>query len=411
MLQVFKSRRMAAVMVLGFSSGLPFYLTSRTLQAWMTVAGVNLTAIGFISLLALPYSLKFLWSPLIDRFSFPFLGRRKGWLMVTQLALTVAIGTMAFQDPADALNLLAINAFAIAFLSATQDIIVDAYSVDILDRHEVGAGAGIKVLGYRIAMVLTGAVALILADLISWPAVYGLMAGLMFVMVILSVRAPEPKLFEPAPAHLKEAVRMPFLEFFQRAGTGRGVLILVFLVIYRLGDSMIGNMTTSFLLQTGFTQTDIGAIQGGVGLFASIVGILIGGAVLSQIGINRSLWVFGGLQAGSNFAYLLLANNGRNYPLMVVTIVIENVCYGLATAALVGFLMSLCDPRFSATQYALLSSVMSAGRDVLASPAGSIADITGWPLFFLITIFAALPALAMLPLVAPWGNSGTVSNF
>ena len=397
---------MAALLLVGFSSGLPFYLTSRTLQAWMTVEGVNLTAIGFLSLTSLPYSLKFLWSPLIDRFSFPFLGRRKGWLLISQLTLTAAIGAMALQRPAEALGLVAVNAFLIAFLSATQDVTTDAYRTDILDPPELGAGAGVYALGYRCAMILTGGGALILADQMSWPNVYLLLAALMVVVLIVSTRVAEPIVIGQPPASLREAIRLPFIDFFDRMGRARGMWILAFIVIYRLGDALIMNMTTPFLIQTGFSQTDIGTIQGGVGLFATIVGVLAGGALLSHIGINRALWIFGVLQAASNFAYLLLADVGRNYPLMVGAILVENFCTGLVTAVLLGFMMSLCNPRFSATQYALLSSVTAVGRDVLAAPAGSIASLTGWPLFFLISVGAALPGLMLLPRVTHAGKMG-----
>lgn len=396
---------MAAILMLGFASGFPLYLTSRTLQAWMTVAGVNLTAIGFFSLVSLPYSLKFLWSPLIDRFGLPFLGRRKGWLFVTQVALAATIAAMIFQRPSQVLQLLAINAFIIAFLSATQDIVIDAYVTDISDASEVGAASGVKVLGYRIAMIATGGGALVIADFMSWQTVYFLMGVLMLILAAISTRVREPVLRDRPPASINEAVRMPLADFFARSGTARGTWILAFILLYRLGDSMINNMTTPFLLQAGFSQTDIGVIQGGVGLFATITGVLAGGLVIARIGINRSLWVFGILQAASNFAYLVLAYVGREYAVMVAAIVIENVCYGLATAALVGFIMSLCNPRFSATQYALLSSLIAVGRDVIASPSGSIAEKLGWPAFFLISIIAAIPGMLLLPLFAPWGDS------
>jgi len=394
---------MAAILVLGFSSGLPLYLTSRTLQAWMTVVGVNLTAIGFFSLTSLPYSLKFLWSPVIDRFRFPFSGRRKGWLLATQVALAVSIAVMAIQRPAQALPLLALNTIAIVFFSATQDAAVDAYTVDICGPSEVGAGSGAKVLGYRVAMIVTGAGALVLADFLSWPAVYAICGLVMLLLCIASTRVPEPANLDEPPASMNEAVRLPLSDFFSRMGRRRGVWILAFVVLYRLGDAMINNMTTPFLLKLGFSQTDVGIVQGGVGLAATIVGVLAGGAFLSRIGINRSLWVFGFLQAASNFAYLLLAATGRNFPLMVATIIIENFCTGLGTAALVGFLMLLCNPRFSATQYALLSSLVAVGRDVLAAPSGSIALRTGWPLFFFLSVLAAVPGMALLPLFAPWG--------
>jgi PAT family beta-lactamase induction signal transducer AmpG len=403
-LKVFRSRKMAAVLLLGFASGLPLYLTNRTLQAWMTVAGVDLTTIGLFSLASLPYSLKFLWSPFIDRFSFPFLGRRKGWLLATQLALSCAIAFMAFGRPPRALELLAINALLIAFLSATQDITVDAYTVDISARSEVGAVSGTKVLGYRLAMIAGGGGALVMADHMSWQTVYVLFGLLMLLLAGACTRIAEPALRERPPSSLRQAVRMPLTDFLLRHGKTHAAFILAFIVLYRLGDSMIGGMTTPFLIQTGFSQTEVGVVQGGIGLLATIVGVLAGGAVMAGIGINRCLWVFGFLQAASNFAYLLLAYSGRSYPVMVASIVVENVCYGLATAALVGFVMSLCNPQFSATQYALLSSLIAAGRDIVAAPSGALADVTGWPAFFAVSIIASAPGMMLLAFCAPWNE-------
>lgn len=393
---------MAALLFLGFASGLPLFLTSRTLQAWMTVEGVDLASIGAFSLVGVPYSLKFLWSPLIDRYVPPFLGRRRGWLVVTQLGLTLAIAAMSLQNPNQALQLLAVNALLIAFLSASQDIAFDAYRTDVLEEREMGAGAAVAVLGYRIALLVTGSLALILADRIPWSVVYLCMAGLMAISIVFSIWAPEPVLRDRPPASLTEAIKMPFLEFFQRSGLFQGISILVFIVLYKLGDALVNNMSLPFLLETGFSQTDIGAIQGGMGLLATIVGVLAGGAVLSQLGINRSLWVFGGLQAISNLTYLILSQIGQNYPFMVAAINIENFCAGLGTAAFVAFLMSLCNQRFSATQFALLSSLMAVSRDILVAPAGRIVELTGWPTFFLLTLVAALPGLLLLPLFAPW---------
>jgi PAT family beta-lactamase induction signal transducer AmpG len=393
---------MAALLLLGFASGLPLYLTSKTLQAWMTVEGVKLSSIGLFSLVALPYSLKFLWSPLLDRYVPPFLGRRRGWLVITQLALTVAIAAMSLQNPTQALQLLAINAVLIAFLSASQDIAVDAYRVDVLEQREAGAGAAVAVLGYRIALLLTGSLALILADRIPWSLVYLCLAGLMAISLSFSIWAPEPIGGERPPATLLEAVQQPFLEFFQRLGVIQGAVTLLFIVLYKFGDGLVNNMSTPFLLQAGFSQTDIGAVQGGMGLLATIVGALAGGAILSKLGINRCLWLFGGLQALSNLSYFVLAQAERSYSLMVIAINFENFCAGLGTAAFVGFLISLCNHRFSATQYALLSSLAAVSRDILVAPAGTVAEATGWSVFFLITLVASLPGLLLLPFCAPW---------
>lgn len=402
LVQIFQSRKMVSLLLLGFASGLPLFLTSRTLQAWMTMEGVDLGAIGLFSLVALPYSFKFLWAPLLDRYVPPFLGRRRGWLVLTQLALVIVIAAMFFQRPSQTLQMLALNALLIAFFSASQDIAFDAYRVDALEEREMGTGAAVTVLGYRVALLVTGSLALILADQIPWTGVYLCMAALMALSIGFTLWAPEPVKREQPPATLAEAVKLPFSEFFQRSGLLRGLLILLFIVLYKLGDGLVNNMATPFLLQIGFSQTSIGAIQGGMGLLATIVGALTGGAILSQIGINRSLWVFGGLQALSNLAYYILAQVGQNYPLLVVAINIENFCAGLVTAAFVAFLMSCCNPRFSATQFALLSSLMAVSRDILIAPAGKIAQATGWPTFFLLTLIASVPGLLLLPICAPW---------
>ncbi|WP_414526912.1 AmpG family muropeptide MFS transporter [Nodularia chucula] len=401
LLTVFGSRKMAALTFIGFSSGLPLFLTSRTLQAWMTVEGVDLGAIGLLSLVGLPYSLKFIWSPFIDRFTIPILGRRRGWLITLQIGLLIAIALMAFQQPKQALQLLAVNAVAIAFLAASQDIVADAYRTDVLEELELGAGAAVFVLGYRIALLFTGSLALILADIMPWSFVYLFMALGMVIGIIATLFAPEPKEISP-PESLAAAVILPFGEFFQRQGVVKALLILVFILLYKLGDAFINNMATPFLLQTGFTQTDIGAIQGGMGLIATIVGTLSGGVILSKIGLNRSLWLFGGLQAVSNLAYYVLSNLGQNYQALVLTINIENFCGGLGTAAFVAFLMNMCNQRFSATQYALLSSFMAVSRDILVAPSGILAERTGWPLFFIISMVAAIPGLLLLPFFAPW---------
>jgi PAT family beta-lactamase induction signal transducer AmpG len=395
-MQVFRNRKMGFLLLLSFSSGMPFYLTGPTLQAWLTLDGVSLTAVGLFSLVGLPYSVKFLWSPILDRFTFSRLGRRRGWMALSQVLLMGALVSMAFGRPATGIYFIAVLALVIAFLSATQDIAIDAYRTDVLERHEMGAGAGITALGYRIALILTGGGAFILADYTSWPRVYFVMAAFMLVGLAASLRAPEPEDPGEPPASLADAVRAPFSEFWNRFGPGRAVLVLSFIAFYKLGDALITNMTTPFLLQTGFTQTEIGVVQGVVGLTATIVGALAGGALLSRMGILRALWIFGLLQAGTNLLYMILAQAGHNYPLMILTITVENFCSGLGTAAFLAFLMSLCNHNFSATQYALLSSLWAFTRDVGAAPAGGMVEIMGWPFFFLTTFFVALPALALL---------------
>jgi PAT family beta-lactamase induction signal transducer AmpG len=405
-LDVFRSRKMAALLILGFSSGLPLYLTGqgRAIQAWMTKEGVDLTTIGFFSLVALPFSLKFLWAPVMDRFIPPFLGRRRGWLLITQVALLLAIAAMSLQDPQLGLRLLAFNAILIAFFSASQDIVIDAYRTDVLSEREMGAGAATWVLGYRVAMLTTGALALLLADQMPWTAVYLVMAALLLIGFVGTFLAPEPVLHDPPPQTFADAVVLPFKEFFTRETVLKAFLVLAFIVLYKLPDYFAASMATPFLLETGFTQTDIGALAGGLGLGATIVGALAGGGLVARIGINRSLWVFGVLQAVSNLAYYLLALAGKSYGFLVATMIVENFCQGLVTAGFIAFLMSLCSVRFSATQYALLSSLMGASRDVLVAPSGSLAEATGWPLYFLLTVIAAVPGLLLLPFFAPWNR-------
>ncbi len=402
LLRVFTQRKMAAILFLGFSSGLPFFLTNRTLQAWMTLEGVDLGTIGLFSLVTLPYSLKFLWAPVMDRFVPPFLGRRRGWLVITQVALLLTIAAMSLHDPQRSLQLLALNAVLLAFFSASQDIVFNAYQVDVLDEREMGAGAAIGVLGYRVALILTGSLAFILADRMPWPTVYVLISLLMLAGVAAAFWAPEPVLDAAPPQTLRESVVQPFLDFFRRTGPGWGIAILLFIIFYQLPDRFGQNMATPFLIEIGFSQTEIGAIQGGIGLGSTIVGVLLGGAVIARLGINRSIWIFAALQILSNLAYYWIARVGPNSGALVVAIVVENLSGGLVTAVFVAYLMSLCSRRFSATQFALLTSLMSAARDVIVAPAGEIAEATGWPTFFLLTLATGIPALLLLPVLTPW---------
>lgn len=406
MFQLWAQRKMLVLALLGFASGLPLYLTSQTLAGWMRVEGLDLTTIGAFSLVALPYSLKFVWAPLFDRYTVPFLGRRRGWLLITQLALLVAIAAMSLHDPRRSLQMLAINAVFIAFFSASQDVVADAYRADVLAEREMGAGAAIFVTGYRVALLAIGSLAFILADRMPWQGVYLMLSLLMLIGIMATVWAPEPTLRGVPPQTFVDAVVLPFREFFQRAGVRTAVLVLAFIVLYKLPDSLTLTLSVPFLIDLGFTQTDIGAIKGGIGIAATIVGAIAGGSLVAKMGINRSLWVFGVLQAVSNFAYYALALAGREYPLLVGAIIVENFCMGMVSSGFVAFLMSMCTSRFSATQYALLSSLTGVGRDVLVAPAGAVAQSTGWATFFLLTVIVAIPGLLLLPIFAPWNAEG-----
>jgi MFS transporter, PAT family, beta-lactamase induction signal transducer AmpG len=406
LLKVFGSRKMAALLVLGFSSGLPLYLTGKApLQAWLTKEGVGLGAIAAFGLVGLPYSLKFLWAPLLDRFVPPFLGRRRGWMLVFQALLLLGIALMGFQTPSQGLQLLAVIAVGVAFFSASQDIVVDAYRSDVTETVERGPGASLFLLGYRIAILVASALTFYLAGFMAWNQVYWVMALLMLVGMVASWWAPEPDLQVTPPRSLREAITLPFAEFIQRNGSLKAATILVFIVLYKLGDSLLKNVATPFLLAKGlnFAEPEL-AFPNALGIVAVIAGTLAGGAIMTQIGINRSLWLFAGFQMLGNLSYVALAIVGKNYPLMLTAINLENFCVGLESAAFVAFMMSLCNPAFSVTQYALLSSLQAFSRDILVAPAGTWAQNLGWPSFFLMTALLALPGLLLLPFFAPWNE-------
>jgi PAT family beta-lactamase induction signal transducer AmpG len=402
--RIFVQPKMATLLVLGFSSGLPFYLTSKTLQAWMTTAKVDLATIGFFSLVTLPYSLKFVWAPVMDRYVPPFLGRRRGWVLITQVLLLLAIAAMSLHDPRTGLKMLAINAIAIAFFSASQDISLDAYRTDVLRDREMGAGAAVFVMGYRVAMITTGALAFFLADRIAWPMVYVALSLLMIIGIAGTFAAHEPVLSDAPPKTLVDAVVLPFADFFQRIGVWRALLVLLFIVAYKYSDSLAGSMTTPFLLQAGFSQSEVGAVFLGVGVIATIVGVVAAGAVMGKWGINRALWIFVVFQGLSNLTYYGLSLSGKNHALMVSAVITENFGLGLVTGGMTAYLQSMCNKRFTATQFALLSSLMAASRDILVAPAGKIAESLGWPGFFLITVGVAIPPLLLLPFIAPWSR-------
>lgn len=379
---------------LGFASGLPLALTAGTLQAWLTVAGVDLRTIGIFALVGLPYTLKFLWAPLMDRFVPPWLGRRRGWMIAMQLGLIAGIAAMAATDPARMPWMLAILALLVAATSASQDIVFDAYRTDVLKPQERGFGAAVSVTGYRIAMLTSGAVALILSEYIGWHSTYFLIAGLMCTGVGATLLSPEPVSPVTAPRSLEEAVWGPIREFFSRS-PAVGLLLLI--VLYKIGDAFAGSLTTAFLIRgMGFSPAEVGLVNKGMGMVATIVGALVGGAVMAKMGLFRSLLMFGLLQAVSNLSFMLLAWVGKSYPAMVSAVAFENLSGGMGTAAFVALMMSLCDHRYTATQYALLSALAASGRVFVGPPSGYLVESVGWVLFFFVTFLAALPGLWLL---------------
>lgn len=395
--QVFVSWRMAAVLLMGFSSGLPLALSGATLQLWAEEAGVSLQTIGLFAAVALPYTLKFLWSPLMDRYVPPLLGRRRGWMLICQVGLTGGVVAMACVGMTN-LWLLGSLAVAVAFFSASQDIVIDAYRAEALAPRELGAGAALYIMGYRVGMIGSGALAFVLADHMSWPAVYVVMAAGMGVGVVATLLAPEPAESVRPPASLRDAIVEPFAEFLRRRGA---VEMLVFILIYKLDAAMVSWAMNLFMRDIGFTKTAIGINQG-IGIGAMIAGATLGGGGIAALGIRRSLWIFGLLQGLAGASFTALALVGQNYAMMVGAILAENLCAGMATSAFIAFLMSLCDKRFTATQVALLTSLMALGRVSAGVPSGWLAERIGWAWFFFVATIVAAPSLMLLLRYRTW---------
>ncbi|BBP02726.1 AmpG family muropeptide MFS transporter [Sulfuriferula plumbiphila] len=393
------SGRMLVALVMGFTSGLPLLLTSSVLQAWLKDSGVSLAAIGAASLIGLPYTLKFLWAPLFDRFTLPLFGRRRGWLLLMQAILAAALVGLSWSNPATNLWGVALAALLVTFFSASQDIVVDAYRRESLRDLELGFGSALFVNGYRIGMLLAGGGGLILADLLSFPVMYQVMAAFMGVGIITTLLAREPTLPPGAPRTLKSAVIEPFVEFFKRE---EAWLILAFILFYKLGDTLATAISTPFYLDLGFTKTEIGAVVKLFGFWATILGGTLGGIWILRLGMYRALWTFGILQMLSTFGFVLLAHLGPHLTGLATVVAVENFTGGLGTAAFVGFMGAMTDKRFTATQYALLSSLMGVPRVILSAPTGWMAESMGWSLFFLTCTLMALPGLWLLRRFKGW---------
>jgi len=391
-----RSRRLLSLLFLGFSSGLPLYLTSKTLQAWMSSSKVDLKSIGLFSLASLPYSLKFLWAPLLDRFRPPFLGRRRGWILLCQVLLALAVAAMAFADPRQSLRPLALATVLVAFLSASQDIAFEAWRVDVLPEAERGSGASTAVLGYRIALLVTGALALIWADRLGWRTVYLLLALFQGSLAVATFLAPEPVQSAASPRTLADAVVKPFSAFVRARGWVRAGAALAFIALFKWGVYLVSASSTPFLLALGYSNTEVGQVLGGAGLGASIAGTAAGGIAMSRLSVRGALWAFGSLQGACGILFWLLALHGRDPPLMAASVISENFFVGMGSAALVAWMIGECDPRYSATQFALLSSLMAFSRDILTSPWGWLSVRLGWPAFYLWTVVACVPGLLLL---------------
>jgi PAT family beta-lactamase induction signal transducer AmpG len=400
-LGVFRSKRVFVMIGMGFASGLPLAMSGSTLGTWMTKAGVNLKTIGLFALVSLPYSFKFLWAPLLDRFSLPLLGRRRGWIALAQLGLALGIWATSTVDPRSAPVAMAAAALVVAFFSASQDIVSDAYRTDVLPADERASGTSTFVLGYRIAMLISGAGALALSDYLAWPTVFKIMALLMLPMIVITWRAPEPEAVRP-PRTLTDAFTKPFLDFFARKGALIGI---AFIMLYKLGDYVASGMIQPFLIKTGFSGTEIAAWYKLVGFTAMTVGVLLGGGLVTKLGVRKALLLFGILASVTNSGYLALSILGKNHALLAGAIGDHNLCSGMAETAFMAFLMSLCNKSFSATQFALLSSASTVVGRTLGAGSGYLIAAAGWPVFFATTMAMAAPALIMLWFVPKDGSN------
>ncbi len=402
---VYLERRLLIVFAMGFASGLPLALSAGTLAIWLTEAGVTLTAIGLFAAVGTPYSVKFLGAPLIDRVPLPvlgkLLGRRRSWMVLIQLLLMAAIAVLGLTRPAETPYVTALAALAVAFLSASQDIVIDAYRIEILDPEQQGAGAAATQAGYRVGMILSGAGALYLVDSgLAWSAVYAVMAALLIAGLVVALKAPEPAA-APAPrqpsftAQLRDAVTSPFAEFFARNGVKTALLVLVFILLYKLGDAFAGVMATPFYVKIGFSLSEIATVSKIFGVAATLAGVLLGGMVVARYGVLWSLFGCGILQMLSNLMFAAQATIGPDVGFLMLTIGIENLSGGMGSAAFVAYLSLLCNTRYTGTQYALFSSFMAVGRTWLSASSGYVADQTDWVSFFIISTVVALPGLIM----------------
>jgi PAT family beta-lactamase induction signal transducer AmpG len=391
----FRSKRVAVLTALGFASGLPLVMSGQTLSAWMATVGVDIKTIGLLTLVSLPYSFKFLWAPLLDRYTFPLFGRRRGWMALTQLGLFAAIWFEASVDPKATPSAMAVAALLVATLSASQDIVSDAYRTDVLPPEERASGTSTFVFGYRIAMLVSGMGALALSDYLPWPTVFRMVAILMLPAVAITWWAPEP-VTTRTPRTISAAFTLPFADFFSRP---RSLIVLGFVMLYKFGDYIASNMSVPFLIALDFSRTEIAALSKAIGFGAMTLGVLLGGGLVAKFGLRRSLFLFGALSAATNSGYLALALVGKNHLLLAAAIGVHNLCAGIADAAFLAFLMSLCNKSFSATQFALLSSASTLAGRTLGASAGYVVAAGGWASFFGAAMFMAVPALILLSLL------------
>lgn len=402
-------RRLAMVASQGMASGTPLMVGSRLLQGWLTASGIPLSLIGLIPMAELPYTLKLFWAPLLDRWPIPWPDRRRGWILVLQILLVAVIAMMALLRPGSSqtsLVIVGLTALFLAICSSTQDIVIDAYRTDLLSEEERGAGAAAASLGYRAAMLVVGAGGFLLAGQYGWPFAFIGSAVFMASIIPFTVLGPKLRPVRHEVKSLRIAVLGPAQEFIYRAGPNRTWQLLLLVLLYRWPDGLLSAMAIPFLKLEGFSEADIGFVQGGWAIAATMVGTVFGGFLFAWMGMNRCLWIFAVVGALGNLSYWVLAEFGGGLAGLIAAVSMENISGGMVGAVFVALLMSLCNPRFSATQYALLSGVYALSRSVLSAPAGVLAERFGWSNFFLLTVISVVPAFLLLGQLAPWTAAG-----
>ena len=398
------TRKMLICVFTGFTSGLPLFILISLLPAWLMDSGLELKAIALFSFIQLPYVLKFLWAPLFDGFSFS-MGRRRGWLIIFQVLLLVSISMAGLLDPKSQIMTVAIISTAIAFFSASQDAVIDAYRRELLLDNELGLGTAIHVNGYRIAGLIPGSLALILADIFAWDLVFFITGLFMIPGIILTILIKEPLLKVMPPKTIKEAVIEPFMEFINRKGIKEAILILLFIFLYKIGDSMATALATPFYMDLGFSMTEIGVIAKTVGLWASIIGGILGGILMIKIGINRALWIFGFMQMFATLSFAWLAISGYSPLILGITVGLEFFAAGLGTTAFIAYIAKTTNPKFTATQFALFTGLSAVPRTITNASTGYLVEFFGWHNFFIFCSFIAIPGMILLIKIAPWNKS------
>ena len=400
--EILFTRKMLTCIFLGFSSGMPLFVLVSLVPAWLRDNGVDLATIGLFALVGLPYTWKFLWSPVMDRFKLPFLGRRRGWALLTQALLLVSIGLLGHFNPATSLQAIVWLVFAVALFSASQDIVIDAYRRELLADDELGTGTSFWINAYRLSGLVPGSLALILADHLPWSTVFWITAAFMLIGIVTTLFVKEVSDDELAPHTLREAVIEPFVEFFSRDGIKAGLAILAFLFLYKLGDNMATALATPFYLDMGYTKTEIGSVAKFAGLWAAIAGTAIGGAVMLKLSINKALWIFGLVQLLTIIPFIWLSQAGHSLVGLFVVVSGEYLAVGLGTVALTAFMARETSKAFTATQFALFSSLIAVPRTFANATTGFIVENVGWTQFFVICAALAIPGMLMLLIVAPW---------